>query len=184
MSPKTGRPTDAPKDNQVRIRMSDEDVQKLEYCCKVTGLTRAEVIRTGINWVFEKTKKSPVFYNRNNEFNRRKNSMTLDERFEEWIAPIEEEYKEQQHHEWMDHWEEEFEEWADAEREKAKEEAEEKGEEWTDWDEDQFEKWILDEKERDEEKEAEKFEEWYGDHRDDWLTKMHEKWEDMNAEEA
>ncbi len=182
MSPRTGRPTDAPKENQMRIRMSDEDLQKLEYCCKVLGLTRAEVIRTGINWTFEKTKRSPVFYNRNNVFNRRKNNMTLEERFEEWIAPIEEEYKEQQWQEWQEHADEEFESWADTQREEAKAEVEEKGEEWTEWDEDRFEAWILKEKERDEEDQHEKFEDWYGEHRDDWLTDMHEKWIDMNAE--
>ena len=38
MSPRTGRPTDDPKGNQTRIRMSDRDLQKLEYTAKALGV--------------------------------------------------------------------------------------------------------------------------------------------------
>lgn len=34
MSPRSGRPTDNPKRHETRIRMSDEDVEILEYCCQ------------------------------------------------------------------------------------------------------------------------------------------------------
>ena len=54
MSPRTGRPPSGnPKKNNTRIRMSDEELKKLEYCCKVLGLTKAEVIRQGIDRVYQ-----------------------------------------------------------------------------------------------------------------------------------
>ena len=55
--PKMGRPTDSPKRNDTRIRMSDEDVRILEECCKLTGKTKADIIRLGIREVYEKVKK-------------------------------------------------------------------------------------------------------------------------------
>ena len=60
MSPRTGRPTDNPKKHETRIRMSDEDVKILEYCCKVTGKTKADIIREGIREVYAKIKKCLV----------------------------------------------------------------------------------------------------------------------------
>lgn len=52
-----GRPTDNPKIHETRIRMSDEDVEILEYCCKVTGRSRADIIREGIREVYNKITK-------------------------------------------------------------------------------------------------------------------------------
>lgn len=57
MSPRTGRPTDDPKKLNTRIRLSEEDVKRLEYCAEKTGLTKAEIIRQGIKDVYEKLKK-------------------------------------------------------------------------------------------------------------------------------
>ena len=57
MSPRTGRPTDAPKTHDTRIRMSDEDVKLLEYCCKATGKSKSDIIREGIREVYAKLKK-------------------------------------------------------------------------------------------------------------------------------
>lgn len=57
MSPRTGRPTDDPKPHNTRIRMSDKEVARLEYCCKVTGLSKADVIRKGIERIYEEVKK-------------------------------------------------------------------------------------------------------------------------------
>ncbi|MCL1866487.1 MAG: hypothetical protein FWF82_03680 [Oscillospiraceae bacterium] len=57
MSPRTGRPTNDPKNNDTRIRMSDRDVEMLNYCCEVFGLTKAEVIRHGIKQMYEKALK-------------------------------------------------------------------------------------------------------------------------------
>ena len=57
MSPRTGRPTSDPKKHETRIRMSDEDIEILEYCCKATGMTKADIIRQGIREVYAKIKK-------------------------------------------------------------------------------------------------------------------------------
>ena len=57
MSPRTGRPTDDPKKHETRIRMSDKDVQMLEYCAKALGISKADVIRKGIKEVYAKIKK-------------------------------------------------------------------------------------------------------------------------------
>ena len=57
MSPKTGRPTNNPKKHETRIRMSDEDILMLEYCSKVTGKSKSDIIREGIKTVYEKIKK-------------------------------------------------------------------------------------------------------------------------------
>lgn len=57
MSPRTGRPTDNPKRHETRIRMSDEDINILEYCCKITGKSKADVIRDGIREVYAKINK-------------------------------------------------------------------------------------------------------------------------------
>lgn len=55
MSPKTGRPhSDNPKHVRVETRMSTEDFEKLEYCCKITGKSRSEIIREGIDIVYAK----------------------------------------------------------------------------------------------------------------------------------
>ncbi|WP_182434275.1 hypothetical protein [Clostridium sp. AM49-4BH] len=57
MSPRTGRPTSEPKKHETRIRMSDRDIEKLEFCCKETGMTKADVIRKGIEMVYKELKK-------------------------------------------------------------------------------------------------------------------------------
>lgn len=58
MSPRTGRPpTENPKDRGYRLRVSDEDLQRLDYCAEVLGLTKAEIIRQGIELMYEKAQK-------------------------------------------------------------------------------------------------------------------------------
>ena len=57
MSPRTGRPTGDPKNHQQRIRMSDNEMMMLEYCCEATGKTKADIIRLGIKKVYEELKK-------------------------------------------------------------------------------------------------------------------------------
>lgn len=54
VAPRTGRPTDDPKDLSTRIRMSANDIEMLEYCCKATGKSKAEIIREGIREVYQK----------------------------------------------------------------------------------------------------------------------------------
>ena len=56
MSPK-GRPTDDPKTLNTRIRLSEEDVQRLEFCTQVTGMKKSEIIRQGIKEVYDRLKK-------------------------------------------------------------------------------------------------------------------------------
>lgn len=57
MSPK-GRPTDDPKRHDTRIRMSDEDVVMLNYCAKMTGKSKSDIIREGIREVYKKVKQN------------------------------------------------------------------------------------------------------------------------------
>lgn len=57
MSPRTGRPTDNPKILNTRIRLSEEDIERLNYCSKEMGKTKAEVIRIGIKKVYTELKK-------------------------------------------------------------------------------------------------------------------------------
>lgn len=57
MSPRTGRPTTDPKKHETRIRMSDEDLQILDYCCKVTEKSKSDIIREGIREVYARIKK-------------------------------------------------------------------------------------------------------------------------------
>lgn len=56
MSPK-GRPTDDPKTLNTRVRLSEEDVQRLEYCAKASGMSKSEIIRQGIKEVYDRLKK-------------------------------------------------------------------------------------------------------------------------------
>lgn len=57
LSPRTGRPTDNPKNLSTRIRMSDDDIKRLEFCCTKSGKTKAEIIRIGIQKVYDELKK-------------------------------------------------------------------------------------------------------------------------------
>lgn len=53
MSPRTGRPhSENPKHVRVETRMTTEDFEKLEYCCKATGKSRSEIVREGIHEVY------------------------------------------------------------------------------------------------------------------------------------
>lgn len=53
MSPRTGRPTDNPKKNWTGFRLSDDDIEKLDYCAEKTGMSRAEIVRKGIDMVYQ-----------------------------------------------------------------------------------------------------------------------------------
>lgn len=59
MAPRTGRPPlENPRDKGYRIRMTREEETRLDYCCKVLGLTKADVIRQGIDAMYEKALKT------------------------------------------------------------------------------------------------------------------------------
>ncbi len=57
MSPRTGRPTDNPKQLSTRVRLSQEDVDRLEYCAEKTGQSKADIIRQGIKSVYDRLKQ-------------------------------------------------------------------------------------------------------------------------------
>lgn len=52
VSPRTGRPTDNPKNKPMPVRLSESDMKKLEHCSKTTGKSKAEIIRMGIDTVY------------------------------------------------------------------------------------------------------------------------------------
>lgn len=52
MSPRTGRPkAENPKDTQLKIRADFQTVADLDYCCKMTGKSKSDIIRLGIQKV-------------------------------------------------------------------------------------------------------------------------------------
>ena len=54
MSPRTGRPpSENPKHNQYRIRLSDDELKMIEFCQSKTGKSKAGIIREGINKVYQ-----------------------------------------------------------------------------------------------------------------------------------
>lgn len=57
MSPRTGRPTENPKTETIKIRATKEDRERLLFCCEKTGKTQYEVVIEGINMVYERIKK-------------------------------------------------------------------------------------------------------------------------------
>ena len=59
MSPAKGRPPSRdPKRNDTRRRLTDSEAEKLQYCSEKTGLTKADIIRKGIDLVYaEVTRK-------------------------------------------------------------------------------------------------------------------------------
>lgn len=57
MSPKMGRPTNNPKKEEIKVRATKEDREKLLYCCKKTGLTQYEIVMIGIDKVYKELKE-------------------------------------------------------------------------------------------------------------------------------
>jgi len=54
---KIGRPTENPKTIVKRARMSEEDVRKLKECCCVLNMSESDVLRMGIDKVYQELKK-------------------------------------------------------------------------------------------------------------------------------
>ena len=52
-----GRPTDDPKTIMLRTRVSEDDMRRLEYCAKATGMTKSEIVRQAIQEVYNRLKK-------------------------------------------------------------------------------------------------------------------------------
>lgn len=57
MSPRTGRPTDNPKTEEIKVRATKEDKELLKECCDKLKQTQYEVVMNGIRMVYEETKK-------------------------------------------------------------------------------------------------------------------------------
>lgn len=57
MSPRTGRPTNEPKGNRKSYRLSDSDMEKLRFCMEKTGMSETDIIRRGIELVYQEAKK-------------------------------------------------------------------------------------------------------------------------------
>ena len=53
---KLGRPTDDPKINAIKLRLSDAYMDKIKFCQDKTGMTRADVIRRGVDKLYEELK--------------------------------------------------------------------------------------------------------------------------------
>ncbi len=53
LSPRTGRPTNNPKENYTGIRLSDDELDKIKFCMEQTGTTKTDIIRNGINKIYD-----------------------------------------------------------------------------------------------------------------------------------
>lgn len=50
---KMGRPTNDPKTHVARLRLSDSEKNKLNECCRLTGMSITEVLKLGIDKVYQ-----------------------------------------------------------------------------------------------------------------------------------
>ena len=57
MSPRTGRPTENPKNEVIKIRATKEDREKLLYCCEKLKVTQYDIVMKGISKVYEEINK-------------------------------------------------------------------------------------------------------------------------------
>ena len=57
MSPRTGRPTNDPRGtNRTGVRLTDSDMEKLDFCIRKTEMTKTEIIRKGNDLVYKQLK--------------------------------------------------------------------------------------------------------------------------------
>ena len=54
---KMGRPTDAPKNKTIKFRIDDETDKQLERCSKELKISKSEVLRKGVNKVYQDLNK-------------------------------------------------------------------------------------------------------------------------------
>ena len=58
---KKGRtPSKNPKNHQTRIRMTEEQVQKLEFCSQSLKISKTDVINKGVDMVYAEIKKEDI----------------------------------------------------------------------------------------------------------------------------
>ncbi|MEI3175614.1 MAG: hypothetical protein V8S96_03540 [Lachnospiraceae bacterium] len=53
---KMGRPSDSPKVYRESFRLSEKDMEKIRFCMGNAGMSKTEVIRAGIEAVYQKAK--------------------------------------------------------------------------------------------------------------------------------
>lgn len=53
---KMGRPTTDPKEKSLMVRLSEKDMEKLDFCSRKTGKPKAEIIRIGIDNIYNELK--------------------------------------------------------------------------------------------------------------------------------
>ena len=59
MSPRTGGPkSTSPRDNQYRLRMTTQELERLEYCCAALNMSKAQVMRAGLEMVYREALKA------------------------------------------------------------------------------------------------------------------------------
>lgn len=54
---KMGRPTTNPKNEELKVRISEKDKEKLEYCITNSNKNKSEIVREGIDKVYKELKK-------------------------------------------------------------------------------------------------------------------------------
>lgn len=54
---KIGRPTTNPKNEELKVRISKEDKEKLEYCINNSNKNKSEIVREGIDKVYNEIRK-------------------------------------------------------------------------------------------------------------------------------
>lgn len=55
---KMGRPTTDPKTHVARLRLSEEEYVQLERCCQLTGKNKTDVLKLGIELVYQEAARS------------------------------------------------------------------------------------------------------------------------------
>lgn len=54
---KMGRPTDNPKNGIIKIRADEQTIEKLSECSKKLDMSRSDVVRKGINDIYDDLNK-------------------------------------------------------------------------------------------------------------------------------
>nr|DAR45464.1 MAG TPA: hypothetical protein [Caudoviricetes sp.] len=57
MSPRTGRPTEEPKNIRVGVRLTQKEKEMLDVCEEKLNMSKTQIISLGIQKVFESIKK-------------------------------------------------------------------------------------------------------------------------------
>ena len=57
MQNKRGRPTDNPKNNRITVRLTNEDMTKLDECVETEHSNVTDIVRKGINLVHSQLNK-------------------------------------------------------------------------------------------------------------------------------